>query len=436
MSRKIIDFIKSPSGRFLLFFLAVIIFAMLFRYYKSLPDKKKESGSTFHDALDIDREYVRFRDEYEQLQSRVNEPVKSKLEKEVEEKKEENKELEKKLTALEKALAAEKLRNSVLRIHSKAPETAKDEKQEKTFPAFSLSPVNLYTAKVKKEAAPKQPLKNYAPYGRLIKCQLVNTIDSSSFDTPVIALVTENVWHQGKIIIPAGTEVHGTAASLTQRNRIATEKDWVMVWRTKTLENGFELPLSALALDYSQDIKSGSYGITDGSAGLRGDIIETGEYSKLKLYAALFLKGAAAGVSELLLEEAKSQDQNTFINSGTESSSEEKNSSKSQVKIGLAKGAEQAIEHYTRQMLDAISRDGVFVRVPAGRFFYLYVTQTIDKNKAFPGASGAAVKAELPEKDESEERIKEAQQMLLSLTRQRVEEEKKNERIRETDNDQ
>ena len=436
MTRKIIDFIKSPAGRFLLFFLAIIIFAMAFRYYKSLPDKKKESNSSFNDAVDIDREYVRFRDEYEQLQSKSNEPLKTKLEKEVEDKKEENEKLEKKLGKLEKALAQEKAQNSLLQVQSKAPPKTKTEKEKPSTQPLSLSPVMLYTAKVKKEITPKLPLKNYAPYGRLVKCQLVNTVDSSSFDTPVIALVTENVWHQGKVIIPAGTEVHGRAASLTQRNRIATEKEWIMVWRTKTAENGFELPVSALALDYSQDINTGSYSITDGSAGLLGDIIETQEYSKLKLYAALFLKGAASGVSELLLEAAKSQDQNTFINSSSANSSEEKDSSKSQVKIGLAKGAEQAIELYTKQMLDAISRDGAFVRVPAGRFFYLYVTQSIDKNKAYPGASSGAAKADTPEINEGQNQIKEAQQMLLSLTRKRVEEEKKKELSRELSNDQ
>ena len=436
MSRKIIDFIKSPSGRFLLFFLAIITFAMVFRYYKSLPNKQKESNSSFKDAVDINREYVRFRDEYEQLQSRNNEPVKTKLEKEVEDKKEENKKLEKKLGDLEKALVQEKARNSLLQVQSKTPAITKAKKEKPLNQPFSLSPVMLYTAKVKKEIASKPSLKNYAPYGRLVKCQLVNTVDSSSFDTPVIALVTENVWHQGKIIIPAGTEVHGKAASLTQRNRIATEKEWIMVWRTKTVDNGLELPVSALALDYSQNINTGRYSITDGSAGLRGDIIETQEYSKLKLYAALFLKGAASGVSELLLEEAKSQDQKTFINSKSENSSEEKGSSKSQVKIGLAKGAEQAIELYTKQMLDAISRDGAFVRVPAGRFFYLYVTQTIDKNKAFPGASSGAVKADVTEINKDQNQIKEAQQMLLSLTRKRVDENIKKEQTQEKNDDQ
>jgi len=37
--------------------------------------------------------------------------------------------------------------------------------------------------------------KTYAPYGRLIPCETVVTIESSRLDTPVIGLVTEDVWH-------------------------------------------------------------------------------------------------------------------------------------------------------------------------------------------------------------------------------------------------
>lgn len=56
------------------------------------------------------------------------------------------------------------------------------------------------------------PLGLYAPAGRLIRCVLVNTVDSANIDTPIIALVTDDLWHDGRIVIPAGTEVHGKAS--------------------------------------------------------------------------------------------------------------------------------------------------------------------------------------------------------------------------------
>ena len=417
MTRKILDFLKSPSGKFLLFFLLIIIFAMLFRYYKSLPDTKKKEVQSFNDEVSIEREYVRFRDGYEELKSPQNKTVKSRQDQQLEDKEKKNDDLAKRLEELEEALAAERAHNALNAIKNNK---AKDPKKPTENNAFSISPVELYTAKIVKSQKP-EVLQDFAPYGRLIKCQLVNTVDSSSFETPIIALVSENIWHDGKIIIPAGTEVHGKASALTQRNRIAAEKEWVLVWRSRTEENGLELPLNAIALDYNKDINSGRYSITDGSAGLRGDVIETDEYSKLKLYAALFLKGAAEGVSELLLEEASSSDQNTLINSSQASPDNSKSNQENQIKVGIAKGAQEAADLYAKEMMDAISRDGVFIRVPAGRAFYLYVTQTIDKSKA---GAGAATQAPEPSSDSSENNdLEEAQKIMLSLARKKLEQE-------------
>lgn len=420
MTRKILNHLKSPSGKFILFFLAVIIFAFIFRYYKNLPSKKKESVQSFNDAILIEREYERFREEYQQLKNVTNSPIKSKQEHELEDKIKQTNQLEEKLNNLEKALAEEKAVRTLEKLQSpqKTPENSLPQ-TNKPDNSSIYSPVSLYSAKVTKNNKPlNKPLKEYAPYGRLIKCQLVNTVDSSSYETPIIALVTENLWHDGRIIIPAGTEVHGKAASLTKRNRIATEKDWILVWRTHTNENGFELPLSATALDHNRDIKTGRHNITDGSAGLRGDVIESDEYAKLRLYAALFIKGTAEVISEVILEKAKSSTENTLVNSSTPAEASDKSSNNDQLKVGVAKGVSQAIELYTQNMMDSISRDGVFVRVPAGKTFYLYVTQTIDKTKASSGAGKS--QTQTAQNLASNNDLDEAQSLLLSLAKKKL----------------
>jgi hypothetical protein len=50
-------------------------------------------------------------------------------------------------------------------------------------------------------------------------------------------------------------------------------------------------------------------------------------------------------------------------------------------------GAQNVLGTYAQQILDTIQRDGFYVRVPAGKEFYLYVTQTIDKSDAALGGS-------------------------------------------------
>ena len=84
------------------------------------------------------------------------------------------------------------------------------------------------------------------PYGRLLRCELVNTVDSTNIDTPIIGLVIEDIWNDGRVIIPAGTEVHGVAQKSPVRERIGSDRQWFLVF-----QDGRELPISGSVLDYA-----------------------------------------------------------------------------------------------------------------------------------------------------------------------------------------
>ena len=45
------------------------------------------------------------------------------------------------------------------------------------------------------------------------------------------------------------------------------------------------------------------------------------------------------------------------------------------------------LDRYARQILQTIERDGFYVRVPAGKEFYLYLTQTLDRADAKIGGT-------------------------------------------------
>src|SRR5438067_44326 len=85
-----------------------------------------------------------------------------------------------------------------------------------------LPPISLFAEYSGAEKQTEQLSNDYAPFGRLVQCELVVTVDSSSINTPIIGLVTEDVWHDGRLIIPAGAEVHGTAKLDRVRERIAS----------------------------------------------------------------------------------------------------------------------------------------------------------------------------------------------------------------------
>ena len=52
-----------------------------------------------------------------------------------------------------------------------------------------------------------------------------------------------------------------------------------------------------------------------------------------------------------------------------------------------AQGAEAVLDRYAQMVMDSIKRDGFFIRVPAGKLFYVYVTEDILTGKATVGGS-------------------------------------------------
>ena len=230
----------------------------------------------------------------------------------------------------------------------------------------SLTPISLFADSTAGVARPKKLSAVYAPFGRLIPCETVITVDSASMQTPIIGLVTENIFYGGRLIIPAGTEVHGMAQTDRQRERIAGNTSWTLIW-----QDGEEMQLKDIALDreFDNNTNQSGWAITDGSAGLRGEIIKSDNLADIKLFAATFLSGAAGALTE--------KQQTVFgpINSPT-------------LNNAPFQGAQAVLQTYAQQIYDSIQKNGFYVRVPSGKQFYLYVLQTIDRADASFGGVG------------------------------------------------
>lgn len=204
----------------------------------------------------------------------------------------------------------------------------------------------------------------FAPSGTLIKCSLILTVDSSSLQTPVLAVITEDVWEHQRIIIPAGSLVYAFASKGHMRDRIDVTGAWNFVFR-----DGKEYRLNGIALDREIDTAQGGFGITDGSAGIKGQIIESDEYADLKVFLATAI-GAVANNSLTTTNQG-------FGNSVTGS-----------VQNVPLLGTQAVLDRYARRIEQSQEGDGTFVRVAAGTEFYIFPTAVVE-----PGlASVAALK--------------------------------------------
>ena len=194
-------------------------------------------------------------------------------------------------------------------------------------------------------------------------------MDSTNIDTPIIGLVIEDAWNDGRLIIPAGTEVHDVAQKSPVRERIGSDRQWFLVF-----QDDKELPISGSVLDYAPK-NSDSWAESDGSAGLRGFVVKSDKYAEAKAILAAMISAGAGAFPETTTPISSLGGATQLNNGGIDSA----------FSAGLQAGGQL----YSKRLLERLDKDPFYVRVPAGTTFYLHVTQTVDLGKATVGLSGS-----------------------------------------------
>jgi len=199
-----------------------------------------------------------------------------------------------------------------------------------------------------------KPPKVFAPRGTLIKAALVITLESNAIGTPVLGMVTEDVYFQGNLIVPAGTQVQAEAfAGSNVRDRIDVRGAFRFLWT-----DGSEYICNGIALDHEQ-LPDGTFAITDGSPGIRGIIKKTDEYAELKILVAEAMKG--------IMVNNQSQFQSVY---GLVPENTNRNAA-------LGGGAASA-GAYSNLLSKKMEKDMEFVQVAAGTSFYIYTTEIFE----------------------------------------------------------
>jgi Bacterial conjugation TrbI-like protein len=278
-------------------------------------------------------------------------------------------------------LRAEPLLVPTLRIRGRSARSEEDKAEEGESPARGLGSLareyaenrlnqlapplpNGFGPVSAKPAAPKPA--RFVPFGRLIKAELVMTLESTVEEMPLIGLIVEPVYNNGKLIIPAGTELHSTARPDRIRDRIISGTTWRLVFpREGGRPNGRQITFDGIALDREdQDGNNLTWGITDGSYGLRGRALRgTKADQEIMFFAAEALKAFSAGMMER---------QPTLVGAQLDVSA----------KNSAIAGGQAVLGRIAERIGKEIERNGVFIQVPAGKQFYVYPRQVIDPDRA------------------------------------------------------
>lgn len=214
----------------------------------------------------------------------------------------------------------------------------------------------------------------FLPRATLIPCALILTVDSSSRDTPVLGEVTQDVkaFGTGKVVIPAGTLVAAFASPNRVRDRIEVKGSWLLIF----VKTGKEYEFRGIACDHIYDQGLGHYGLTDGSAGLHGQIFYTDRYAELKAFGAAALAGVAQGFQTVQGNYYGGNNlQHTPENAGLQ-------------------GMSNVMELMVQKYMNANDGDETYVRVPASKEFYVFTTSVIEPGRASVGAYSQDAKAQ------------------------------------------
>lgn len=232
----------------------------------------------------------------------------------------------------------------------------------------------------------------FAPFGRLIRCQLVETLDSvTARSEPIVALVTQDLAWNGEVVIPAGTEAFSYANPQPAMDadgvgRLVDTGEWTLVLPGGAeSENGRELVLKARALDRRESRLSPhgeplSWGTGDGADGLVGATLSTLDDREIKLFAAAAISGMAQAMGAIV----QRQEPAPGI-SGVLGATQIAPTLGNAVAGSLGTGATEVMNQFASRIREEISKRGLYVRVPAGKEFYLFVEQTIDPREAAIG---------------------------------------------------
>ncbi|HJO93155.1 MAG TPA: TrbI/VirB10 family protein [Victivallales bacterium] len=266
--------------------------------------------------------------------------------------------------------------NSLDKVYSEADlysPYAGNNKTKNKFEQF-----NIYNGKTEQ----KKLYESYLPHSTLIPCQLITTIQTSNGSSPILAVVTKNVYNDGKLIIRANTLASGFSKGMPLRDHVMTENNWVLIFRTTDQNNGKELKVKAIALENGTYVEGKHFDLLDGSIGIKGYVTDRRDMDELKELAAGLTSDLAGGLTNAAAITA-----GAMVGDPTGASSSLSSLGQS-IGSSATNASQQSAKIVAEKSLINDLENKYYITCPAGTKFYLMLQSTLD----FDDASIAATK--------------------------------------------
>jgi len=188
--------------------------------------------------------------------------------------------------------------------------------------------------------------KKTVPIGTMFDVYLITNIISNNFSSPVVCGVIEPLVYNRELILPVGSRIIGSASAGRQRDRCFTQ------FHTAVFPDGSTVPLGGIGM------------MGDGSAGLKGYLVDKKGLKMLMAFAADFLAGFTMMMTD------------TYINPVTGNQEISTNT-----KNAFWGGVANSFQKISEDIRTAANRDDAYLVIAAGTSVKIYLTKTVDFEK-------------------------------------------------------
>ena len=256
------------------------------------------------------------------------------------------KQIQKEKEAREKEKEKARLKKLQVKVKERPVQKVVEPKEEKQVIEKPEVTRNYNTQMIVFDNTTRFKSKKAVPIGTMFDVYLITNIISNNFSSPVVCGVIEPLVYNDELILPVGSRIIGSASAGRQRDRCFTQ------FHTAVFPDGSTVPLGGIGM------------MGDGSAGLKGYLVDKKGLKMLMAFAADFLAGFTMMMTD------------TYTNPVTGNQEISTNT-----KNAFWGGITNSFQKISEDIRTAANRDDAYLVIVAGTPVKVYLTKTVDFEK-------------------------------------------------------